>query len=90
MESAVIAGLSRVQFATYPRAVITQGAGLEDSFFWNGVTRWAHDAGVAHVALPTMSRNIMWMSTLDSTALGGSCEMRNSYFWEFDLLMLSQ
>ncbi|BDD62787.1 hypothetical protein MAP00_007748 [Monascus purpureus] len=70
MESAVIAGLSRVQFATYPRAVITQGAGLEDSFFWNGVTRWAHDAGVAHVALPTMSRNIMWMSTLDSTALG--------------------
>ena len=71
MEKAVTASLRQILPAVYPRALITQGENREDSFFWNGVTKWAQDTSISHIALPTYARNIMWISALDSTALGG-------------------
>ncbi|RAL00927.1 uncharacterized protein BO80DRAFT_425322 [Aspergillus ibericus CBS 121593] len=69
MERAVVAGLGYVRAFLHPRVVLTQGESWEDPFLWRGVRGGAHEMGISHVALPSAARDIMWMSTLDSSAL---------------------
>ncbi|RJE23582.1 hypothetical protein PHISCL_04082 [Aspergillus sclerotialis] len=72
MERAVVAGLSYVESYIHPDAIITQGESLEDAFFLKGTQRKTRDNGVPYIVLPSSSTNLIWLSTLDSTALRGS------------------
>lgn len=72
MQKAVMTGLVYVQAIIHPSAIITQREDWEDAFFWNAVTQWSQETGVSHVTLPTAARDIMWMSDLDGSALGGT------------------
>ncbi|KAJ6134006.1 hypothetical protein N7523_000328 [Penicillium sp. IBT 18751x] len=69
MERAVTGGLGWIQAYVAPEVIITQRRSWEDSFFWNGVQVHKQKASIPHIALPSASRDIMWMSFLDSTAL---------------------
>ncbi|KAJ5148021.1 hypothetical protein N7526_001373 [Penicillium atrosanguineum] len=69
MERAVPGGLGLIQAYVAPEVIITQSKSWEDSFFWNGVNAHKQKAAITHIALPSASRDIMWMSFIDSTAL---------------------
>ncbi|OOF97451.1 hypothetical protein ASPCADRAFT_44749 [Aspergillus carbonarius ITEM 5010] len=69
MERAVVAGLAYVRAYLLPRVILTQGESWEDPFLWLGIRSGVHEMGIAHVALPSAARDLMWMSTLDSSAL---------------------
>ncbi|PYI11166.1 hypothetical protein BO78DRAFT_359717 [Aspergillus sclerotiicarbonarius CBS 121057] len=69
MERAVVAGLGYVRAYLHPRVILTQGESWEDPFLSRGVRSEAHEMGISHVALPNAARDLMWMSTLDSSAL---------------------
>ena len=71
MERAVVAGLAYVRAYLLPRVILTQGESWEDPFLWLGIRSGVHEMGIAHVALPSAARDLMWMSTLDSSALQG-------------------
>lgn len=71
MERAVLIGLIRLQDLVHPHVVITQGELWEDAFLWKGVTEWVQGTGVSHLALPTAARNVLWISSLDSSSLKG-------------------
>lgn len=72
MEQAVPGGLGLIQAYVAPQVIITQGKGWEDAFFWNGVKAHKERAAVPHIALPSASIDIMWISFVDSTALKGN------------------
>ncbi|KAE8376354.1 hypothetical protein BDV26DRAFT_265754 [Aspergillus bertholletiae] len=69
MEKAVASGWVYVQAYLSPQAVITQGESSEEAFFLQGIKKKARDLGTTHIVLPTASRDIMWMSSLDSHSL---------------------
>lgn len=71
MERAVPGGLGLIQAYVAPEVIITQGKSWEDAYFWNGVEIHKQKAALPHIALPSASRDIMWMSFIDSTALKG-------------------
>ncbi|KAJ5746100.1 hypothetical protein N7520_011282 [Penicillium odoratum] len=62
-------GLGFIQSYIAPEVIITQMKDWEDSFFWIGLEHHIQDAAIPHIALPTTSRDIMWIATIDSTAL---------------------
>ena len=72
MERAISTGLHMIRVVLRPYAIITQGESWEDPFFWNAARRRLQDARIPHVALPSASRNIMWLSTLNATAISGT------------------
>ncbi|PYH96280.1 hypothetical protein BO71DRAFT_482156 [Aspergillus ellipticus CBS 707.79] len=69
MERAVAASLSYIRSYLLPQVILTQGESWEDPYFWRGIQSKISDIGVPHVALPSAARDLMWMSTLDSSAL---------------------
>jgi hypothetical protein len=69
MERAVKGGLQLVQTFINPEVIITQGENWEDSFFWNGVEAHSRGSDTPHIALPSASRDLMWIASLDSAAL---------------------
>ncbi|OQD76651.1 hypothetical protein PENDEC_c004G03774 [Penicillium decumbens] len=69
MERSVPGGLGLIQAYVAPEVIITQDKNLEDSFFWNGLEAHKRKSGIPHIALPSPSRDLMWMSFVDSTAL---------------------
>ncbi|KAF7591239.1 hypothetical protein BBP40_001844 [Aspergillus hancockii] len=69
MERAVASGLSYVQAYLSPQAIITQGESLEEAFVLQGIERRVRELGTTHIALPTATRNLMWISSLDSHSL---------------------
>lgn len=71
MERAVSTGLKYVYAYVRPNVIITQGESLEDPFFLRGSQGVSRDFEVPRITLPSASRNLMWMSTLDSSALRG-------------------
>ncbi|KAJ5945851.1 hypothetical protein N7454_002690, partial [Penicillium verhagenii] len=68
---AVKGGLGFIQTFIAPDVIITQKKDWEDSFFWAGLERhlWEAPTPIPHIALPTTSSDIMWLATIDSTAL---------------------
>ena len=72
MERAVVAGLDHIHVYLRPQALITQGEPREEMEFIRMVQSGAQRNGAQHIALPAHSRDIMWISALDSNALRGS------------------
>lgn len=72
MKSAVIAGLCHIESYIRPQVIITQRESLEDTFFLTGMRQRMRDSNVPGIVLPSPSSNLMWISTLDSTALTGN------------------
>ncbi|KAJ6005853.1 hypothetical protein N7451_003797 [Penicillium sp. IBT 35674x] len=62
-------GLGFIQTYIAPEVIITGRKGWEDSFFFGGLERHLWEVGTPHIALPTTSRDVMWMASIDSTAL---------------------
>lgn len=71
MEQSVVGGLGIIQTYIAPELIITQAETLEDSFFWKGIQSQKRETGITHIALPTASNDLMWIASLDSTALRG-------------------
>ncbi|KAJ5101735.1 hypothetical protein NUU61_003957 [Penicillium alfredii] len=69
MERAVSGGLGFIQTYLQPEVVITQGKNWEDPFFWDGVEAHAKETGTPHIGLSSASRDLMWVASMDSTAL---------------------
>lgn len=88
MERAVVAGFSYVESYIHPDVIITQGESLEDAFFLKGTQRKTRDSDVPYIVLPSLSTNLLWLSTLDSTALRGSYYIISS-IWYHLLIALS-
>ncbi|KAJ5636207.1 uncharacterized protein N7484_009520 [Penicillium longicatenatum] len=62
-------GLGFIQTYIAPEVIITQSKDWEDSFFWGGLKRHLWEVGISHIALPTTSTDLMWIASIDSTAL---------------------
>ncbi|KAK1146063.1 hypothetical protein N8T08_003711 [Aspergillus melleus] len=69
MQGAVTRALGYLQFYLQPQVMITQGVTLEDSFFSKGMELATQRHGLPHIALPGYSRELMWISLLNSSAL---------------------
>ncbi|KAJ5620418.1 hypothetical protein N7510_004402 [Penicillium lagena] len=69
MQRSVLGGLEFIHAYLRPAVIITQGKHWEDPFFWNGVMDYCTESGIAHIGLSTASTNLMWMASLDSSAL---------------------
>lgn len=72
MERSASGGLGLIQAYVAPEVIITQQNGWEDSFFLNGLEIHKRKAGIPHIALPSASRDLIWISFIDSTALKGN------------------
>ncbi|KAJ6102534.1 hypothetical protein N7486_004961 [Penicillium sp. IBT 16267x] len=62
-------GFGFIQTYIAPEVIITQKKDWEDPFFWGGLERHLWEVGTPHIALPTTSRDLMWIASIDSTAL---------------------
>ncbi|KAJ5719480.1 hypothetical protein N7493_007935 [Penicillium malachiteum] len=71
MEKSVSGGLRFIRTYIAPEVIITKGKDLENSFFWNGLERHIMEAHSSHISLPSTSRDIMWLASIDSSALKG-------------------
>ncbi|KAJ6036911.1 hypothetical protein N7540_001190 [Penicillium herquei] len=69
MEKSVNGGLRFIRTYIAPEVIITKGKDLEDSFFWNGLETHILEAHTSHISLPSASRDIMWLASIDSSAL---------------------
>ncbi|CEL03243.1 hypothetical protein ASPCAL04400 [Aspergillus calidoustus] len=68
MEEAVAAVLPYIQTYLKPQVLVTQGDSWEDSYFLRGLQK-ARNLGVPHIKLTHAARDLMWLASLDSTAL---------------------
>lgn len=71
MERAVAVGLKYVHAYIRPQVIITHGESLEQPFFLKGSRSMSREFGIPHIILPSVARNLMWISTLDAHALRG-------------------
>jgi hypothetical protein len=71
MQRSVLGGLEFIHVYLRPAAIITQGKSWEDPFFWNGVIDYATESGTAHIGLSAASTHLMWIASVDSSALQG-------------------
>jgi hypothetical protein len=71
MERAVAVGLKYVYAYIRPQVIITHGESLEQAFFLRGSRSMSREFGIPHITLPSVARNLMWISTLDTHALRG-------------------
>ncbi|KAJ5897856.1 hypothetical protein N7504_008144 [Penicillium tannophilum] len=62
-------GLGFIETYIAPEVIITGRKDWENSFFLGGLERHLWEVGTPHIALPTTSRDLMWMASIDSTAL---------------------
>lgn len=69
MERAVAVGLKYVYAYIRPQVIITHGESLEQAFFLTGSRSMSREFGFPHITLPSVARNLMWISTLDTHAL---------------------
>ncbi|KAL5362378.1 hypothetical protein BJX96DRAFT_166620 [Aspergillus floccosus] len=69
MERAVAVGLKYVYAYIRPQVIITHGESLEQPFFLRGSRSMSREFGIPHITLPSVARNLMWISTLDTHAL---------------------
>ena len=76
MERAVAVGLKYVYAYNRPQVIITHGESLEQPFFLRGSRSMSREFGIPHITLPSVARNLMWISTLDTHAL------RGIYLWK--------
>lgn len=82
MARSVKGGLGFIQTYIAPEVIITGRVEWEDSFFWGGLERHLWEVGTPHIALPTTSRDLMWMASIDSTALKGTTSLRKKTLTE--------
>jgi hypothetical protein len=71
MEYAVMAGVDYMNALLKPGVVIAHNEEFDEGFFWNGVTQRTTLRRLPLVGLSTKARDVMWMSDLDSSSLGG-------------------
>ncbi|KAI9045218.1 26S proteasome regulatory complex [Aspergillus affinis] len=69
MQRAALLALGYLQFYIHPQVMITQGATLEDPFFSEGVELASQRHGLSLIVLPAYSRDLMWISFLNGSAL---------------------
>lgn len=69
LERSVIGGLKLIQEFIAPEVIITQRQEWENPFFWNGLHFHKIGSETPHIALPSASRNLMWIASLRSHAL---------------------
>ncbi|KAJ5893554.1 hypothetical protein N7495_005245 [Penicillium taxi] len=69
IERSVASALGFLHTYIAPEVIITQQPSWEDNFFWSGLAAHKRYTGTQHIALPTASRDLMWIASIDSTAL---------------------
>jgi hypothetical protein len=77
-------GLGFIQTYIVPEVIITQSKDWEDFFFWAGLKRHLWEVGISHIALPTTSRDLMWIASIDSTALKGTPSLSETLMTELN------
>lgn len=69
MERSIREALHLVQMYLNPEVIISQKKVWENTFFSKGVEAHSRDSNTPHIALPAVSRDLMWMAFLDCAAL---------------------
>ncbi|KAJ5327268.1 hypothetical protein MYU51_017765 [Penicillium brevicompactum] len=69
MERSIREALHLVQMYLKPEVIISQKKVWENTFFSKGVEAHSRDSNTPHIALPAVSRDLMWMAFLDCAAL---------------------
>lgn len=75
-------GLGFIETYIAPEVIITGRRDWENSFFLGGLERHLWEVGTPHIALPTTSRDLMWMASIDSTALKGTPSLLDTFMTE--------
>lgn len=88
MEQAVVGGLGIIQAYIAPELIITQAETLEDSFFLKGIQVQKRETGITHIALPAASSDLMWIASLDSTALRGKSTQHPKQYGVVSLILM--
>jgi hypothetical protein len=69
MEKSVMSALENIKAFLHPQVVIAHSSPREDSFFWNAVRTKTRDMNIVLIGLPSVARDLMWLSKLDSNSL---------------------
>jgi len=69
MEKSVMSALDNIKAFLHPQVVISHSSPREDSFFWKAVSTKTRDMNIVLIGLPSTTRDLMWLSKLDSNSL---------------------